>query len=198
MASNSGPHVFVVDDEPVIASTLAAILERSGYSATFFTSPLEALAAAQANAPDLMISDVVMPGLSGIDLAMRVRLNAPECKILLFSAQTCRENLLDNARSQGHNFELLEKPVHPTAILSRVAALIAESGLAPKACNAYQLLKQDCESALREEALYKFGSVASLHESLRYQRETKAAIVAAKDRLISHSNSCLVCVADRG
>ena len=127
MASKSEPHVFVVDDEPVIASTLAAILERSGYSATFFTSPLEALAAAQSNAPDLMISDVVMPGLSGIDLAMRVRLSAPECKILLFSGQTCRENLLDDARSQGHNFELLEKPVHPTAILSRVAALIAES-----------------------------------------------------------------------
>lgn len=119
--------VFVVDDEPVIASTLAAILERSGYSATSFTSPIEALAAAQSRAPDLLISDVVMPGLSGIDLAIQIRLDAPDCKILLFSGQTCNGDLLKEARIQGHDFELLEKPIHPSVILSRVAALIAES-----------------------------------------------------------------------
>jgi len=47
--------VFVVDDEPVIASTLAAILKLHGYSATAFTFPLEALVAARSKAPDLVI-----------------------------------------------------------------------------------------------------------------------------------------------
>jgi CheY-like chemotaxis protein len=47
-----------VDDEPVIASTLAAILRLHGYSATFFTSPFEALVAAKLTPPDLVISDV--------------------------------------------------------------------------------------------------------------------------------------------
>jgi CheY-like chemotaxis protein len=52
-----GSRIFVVDDEPVIASSLAAILRMNGFSARFFTSPLEALAAARSESPDLVISD---------------------------------------------------------------------------------------------------------------------------------------------
>jgi CheY-like chemotaxis protein len=115
--------VFVVDDEHVIASTLAAILKLHGYSATFFTSPLEALAAARSKAPDLLITDVAMPDISGIDLAIQMRAQYPECKVLLFSGQAATQDLLEDARSQGHNFQLLDKPVHPSEMLSRVGEL---------------------------------------------------------------------------
>ena len=126
MSSNSVPRVFVVDDEHVIASTLAAILKLHGYSATFFTSPREALAAARSKAPDLLISDVAMPGVTGIDLAIQMKAQYPECKILLFSGQSATRDLLEDARSQGHNFQLLEKPVHPSTMLSKIGALAAE------------------------------------------------------------------------
>jgi CheY-like chemotaxis protein len=121
----SSPRVFVVDAEHVIASTLATILKMNGYSATFFTSALEALAAAQLSAPDLLISDVVMPGLSGVDLAIQIKAECPECKILLFSGQASTQYLLEDAHSQGHNFELLQKPVHPSVILMSLEALAA-------------------------------------------------------------------------
>jgi CheY-like chemotaxis protein len=124
------PRVFVVDDEHVIASTLAAILKLHGYSATFFTSPREALVAARSNAPDLLISDVVMPGISGIDLAIQMKAQYPECKILLFSGQAATQDLLEDARSQGHDFQLLERPVHPSAMLLGIEAL-ALSGPIP-------------------------------------------------------------------
>ena len=130
MSSNSLPRVFVVDDEHVIASTLAAILILHGYSAMSFTSPLAALAAARSEAPDFLISDVAMPGLSGVDLAIQMKAQYPECKILLFSGQAATEDLLKDARSQGHIFPLLQKPVHPSVILSRIGALAAESSLA--------------------------------------------------------------------
>jgi CheY-like chemotaxis protein len=61
VSSNRAPRIFVVDDEPVIASTLAAILQMNGFSAKFFTCPLGALAAARLKAPNLLISDVVKP-----------------------------------------------------------------------------------------------------------------------------------------
>jgi CheY-like chemotaxis protein len=99
--SRQAPRVFVVDDEPVIASTLAAILRMHGFSAKFFTSPLEALTAARAKSPDLLISDVEMPGLSGIDLAIQMRAQFPACKILLFSGQPATLDLVDAARAQG-------------------------------------------------------------------------------------------------
>jgi len=82
-----GSRIFVVDDEPVIASSLAAILRMNGFSARFFTSPLEALAAARSESPDLVISDVAMPGISGIELAIQMRAPYPNCKILLVSTE---------------------------------------------------------------------------------------------------------------
>jgi DNA-binding NtrC family response regulator len=130
VSSNSVPRVFVVDDEHVIASTLAAILKLHGYSATSFTSPLEALASARSSAPDLLISDVVMRGLSGVDLAIQMKAQCPECKILLFSGQATTRDLLKDARSQGHSFQLLQKPVAPSKLLVRIGAFAMESGLA--------------------------------------------------------------------
>jgi DNA-binding NtrC family response regulator len=94
VSSNSLPRVFVVDGERVIASTLAAILKLHGYSAASFTSSREALAAARASAPDLLISDVVMPGLSGVDLAIQIKAYCPACKFLLFSGQAATRGLL--------------------------------------------------------------------------------------------------------
>jgi len=114
------PRVFVVDDEHVIASTLAAILQMHGFSAKFFTSPLEALAAARAKSPDLLISDVEMPSLSGIDLAIQMKTLYPACKILLFSGQPSNLDLLDSARAQGHDFDLLLKPIPPPELLAEI------------------------------------------------------------------------------
>jgi CheY-like chemotaxis protein len=118
--SSTAPHVFVVDDEPVIASTLAAILQMHGFSAKFFTSPLEALAAARTKSPDLLISDVEMPGVSGINLAIRMKAQYPTCKILLFSGRPSTLDLLDSARTQGHDFDLLLKPVFPPEFISEI------------------------------------------------------------------------------
>jgi FixJ family two-component response regulator len=110
--------VFVVDDEPVIASTVAAILNASGFRATPFTSPEDAIRAAQRECPALMVSDVVMPGVNGIDLAIHLRSLCPKCKVLLFSGQAATRELIDLAKNAGHDFELLAKPVHPKDLLA--------------------------------------------------------------------------------
>jgi DNA-binding response OmpR family regulator len=117
------PRIFVVDDEPVIASSLAAILRMNGFSARFFTRPLEALAAARSESPDLVISDVAMPDISGIELAIQMTAQCPNCKILLFSGQAATRDLLEGARAQGYEFRLLQKPVHPSEFLFEIEQL---------------------------------------------------------------------------
>jgi DNA-binding response OmpR family regulator len=112
--------VFVVDDEQIITSTLTTILKLNGYDARGFVSPLEALDAVATFGLDLLITDVVMPELSGIDLAIRVREKRPNCRVLLFSGQAATVDLLKAARDQGHDFELLSKPIHPADILARL------------------------------------------------------------------------------
>jgi DNA-binding NtrC family response regulator len=118
------PSVFVVDDEPVIATTLATILRlNGGFRARSFIKPLEALEAIRVDAPDLLITDVVMPLLSGIELAIQVREICPECKVLLFSGQAATAHLLEAAGAEGHDFELLVKPVHPADLLAKIRSL---------------------------------------------------------------------------
>ena len=120
-----GSRIFVVDNEPVIASSLAAILRMNGFSARFFTSPLEALAAARSESPDLVVSDVAMPGISGIDLAIQMRAQYPNCKILLFSGQAATLDLLEGAHARGYDFGILQKPVFPSDLLSETGQLSA-------------------------------------------------------------------------
>jgi DNA-binding response OmpR family regulator len=77
--------IFVVDDELLIASTTAEILRMSGYSAIAFTNPDDALAAVSLGCPRLVIADLKMPGLSGLDLAIRIRESCAGCGIILFT-----------------------------------------------------------------------------------------------------------------
>lgn len=118
--SPSEYRVFVVDDEPIVATTLGHILRLQGYNVSSFTDPLLALQAVHANPPDLVITDVVMPGISGIELGILLRESHPNCIVMLFSGQISTSQLLDAAKDRGHNFEILAKPVPPAEILGRV------------------------------------------------------------------------------
>jgi CheY-like chemotaxis protein len=112
--------IYVVDDEWVIASTLASILKMNGFNARFFISPIEALEVARSVTPDLLISDVMMPEMTGVELATKLKEFCPDCKVLLFSGQAQTADLLKKARSEGHDFNLLTKPVHPKDLLAHV------------------------------------------------------------------------------
>jgi len=96
------------------------ILRQNNFDARAFTDPLDALQAARLIAPDLLISDVVMPELSGTDLAIQVQRLWPNCKVLLFSGRASSGDLLIDALARGYDFELLLKPVHPTDLLRSV------------------------------------------------------------------------------
>ncbi|MFC5862716.1 response regulator [Acidicapsa dinghuensis] len=119
--------VFVVDDESIIAVTLATILQKNGYNAISYTDPAKALTAIHENPPDLLITDVMMPRLSGVDLAIAVRKSFPKCKILLFSGQAATVGLLQEASENGHAFDLITKPIHPTDLLERIRVVTEET-----------------------------------------------------------------------
>ncbi len=121
-APQTKPKVLVVDDERVIADTLAIILNQHGFEASAVYTGTAAVERAKAVRPDLVISDVIMPDMNGIEAAIHIRKFLPGCKILLFSGQAATADLLENARAQGHEFEILAKPVHPQDLLSKLKA----------------------------------------------------------------------------
>jgi CheY-like chemotaxis protein len=117
------PKVLVADDEKVIADTLAMILNQSGFDAHAVYSGEKALELAPTLQPDMLITDVVMLDLNGIDAASRIRALLPSIKILLFSGQASTADLLEKAHAQGYDFEILAKPVHPQDLLSKLRGI---------------------------------------------------------------------------
>ena len=98
------PRVFVVDDESTIRETLAAILYNAGYEAIPFADGDMALSAsAEEESPDLLITDVIMPDMNGVDLAINFENLYPKCKILLLSGAAAAWDLLASARLRARH-----------------------------------------------------------------------------------------------
>ncbi len=117
------PVVLVVDDEPLIANTLVAILRKQNYAATAAYNAEEALAVAKIIPPDYLITDILMPRMSGIDLAIEIKESIPDCKVLLFSGHANAIHLEDDPRCAAYDFPMLPKPIHPDALLACIASL---------------------------------------------------------------------------
>jgi len=124
MQNHARPRVLVADDERVIADTLAIILGKNGFDAIAVYDGEEAVNKARLWNPDLLISDVVMPRLSGVDAAIRIRAELVSCRVLLFSGMAATSDLLRDARIRGHEFEVISKPVQPEALLERLEVLV--------------------------------------------------------------------------
>jgi DNA-binding NtrC family response regulator len=119
----SQPRIFVVDDELDIAKMLAVVLQMNQFDAVAFSDPLAALEAAKAAPPDYLVSDIVMPLMNGIDLAIAIQAAAPACKVLLFSGQVGALEVVRNASEAGHHFQLAQKPIHPTRMVAAIRNL---------------------------------------------------------------------------
>jgi DNA-binding NtrC family response regulator len=116
--------VMVVDDEPLVADTLAVILTHAGYRAVRAYDAKTALEMASVRAPDLLISDVAMPQMNGVELALGMVSLVPACKVVLFSGHARSVDLM-RAYDAGHDFPLMAKPMHPTEMLGQVAKSLA-------------------------------------------------------------------------
>jgi YesN/AraC family two-component response regulator len=117
------PVVLVVDDEPLIANTLVAILRKQNYAATAAYNAEEALAIAKIIPPDYLITDILMPRMTGIDLAIAIKELTPDCKVLLFSGHANAIHLEDDPRYAAYDFPMLAKPIHPDVLLANLACL---------------------------------------------------------------------------
>jgi DNA-binding response OmpR family regulator len=135
LSVKDAPVVLIVDDEKVIADTLSIILTHAGFITMTAYDGETALRIANAITPALLISDVVMPGITGVELAIMLTQSIPTLKVLLFSGQASTVDLLEKARHGGHYFTALTKPVHPTDMLKRVSESLAFHQHIPAATN---------------------------------------------------------------
>ena len=118
--SSAPPQILVVDDETIIADTLAMILNMNGARAHAAYSAETALDLARELKPDILISDIVMGPMSGVELAIRLATDLPSCRLILISGQSASSDLPAQMSANGYNFEFLEKPITPQDLLSYI------------------------------------------------------------------------------
>jgi DNA-binding response OmpR family regulator len=114
------PRVLIVDDEKLIADTCAEILTDAGFNAKTAYDGWAALEMVAEFQPDYLLTDVLMPRMNGVELAIAVSEMWPTTRILLFSGQAGISDALLQGHEQGYDFELVAKPVHPIKLIERL------------------------------------------------------------------------------
>ena len=112
--------VLIVDDEHLIADTLAEILNGSNFVAVALYDGASALEWVRGTSIDILITDVVMPEMNGIELAKSIKSICPKTRIVLLSGQAQTRDLMQQAGHEGYLFELWHKPMHPDDLLKRL------------------------------------------------------------------------------
>jgi CheY-like chemotaxis protein len=118
MAATQRPlRVLIADDEKIIADTLAIIIRNSGFSVTTVYGGNSAVETAEKLQPEVVICDIRMPDMNGVDAANRISQILPTSKIVLCSGHTEAQGSLENAHAAGLKFVFLAKPVSPAVFL---------------------------------------------------------------------------------
>ncbi len=110
--------IIVVDDEPLVLKNLRRILENSGYSVSTCINPVKALEYIQKESYDLVISDIKMPYLDGLDFLSRVKSIAPEVEVILITGYASFDGAIEAAKHGAYHY--LPKPFTPDQIRQKV------------------------------------------------------------------------------
>jgi DNA-binding NtrC family response regulator len=118
MATTLRPlRVLAVDDEHVIADSFSTILRKHGFEVISVYSGYSAIETAFTWLPDVVISDINMPGVNGVDAVLSMARQLPRAKFLLFSGHLTSQSTVNRAHEQGLRFVFLQKPVPPESVL---------------------------------------------------------------------------------
>jgi DNA-binding NtrC family response regulator len=114
--------VLVIDDEKLIADTLVGILRLHNYDAFAVYSAEDALDLCRDQCPAVVITDVILGPISGVQLGIRLVKKFPNCKVLMVSghAQVCAR--LPDSKAFSDHFTIFAKPVDPQKILDFLAS----------------------------------------------------------------------------
>ena len=125
--------VLVADDDADIRDLVAFKLRGAGYDVVAVEDGVKALDAVRTSAPDLAVLDLMMPGLSGLDVCAQIRAEAASAHlpVIMLTARVQEADVALGFRTGADDY--VSKPFSPRELLSRVQALLARAAAAPAA-----------------------------------------------------------------
>jgi CheY-like chemotaxis protein len=127
--------ILIVDDDVDSLKLIGLMLQRNGYEVTAANTGAQALAKAETEHPNLIILDVMMPDMNGLEVCRRLRanMNTNEIPIIMFTAKTLIDDKVKGFEAGADDY--LTKPTHPAELASRVKAILARSAAKQEANN---------------------------------------------------------------
>lgn len=119
-------HILVVDDEPALQRAARRTLQSFGYRVTTVGSAEEALAAIEAEPPDLVLTDHSMPGMTGLALAMSLKVERPSLPVVIFTG-AINSPELEGVVMRGHVAALVSKPWSSDDLAHLLAEILARA-----------------------------------------------------------------------
>ena len=119
--------ILIVDDDIDSLKLIGLMLQRQGYEVQAASAGSQALAKAEAERPDLIILDVMMPDMNGLEVCRRLRANPKTTKIpiIMFTAKTLIDDKVKGFEAGADDY--LTKPTHPAELASRIKAILVRS-----------------------------------------------------------------------
>lgn len=124
--STGGASILIIDDDDAVSRTLSLILTRAGYRVSTVTNGRKGLEMLSDGAFDLVLTDIIMPELDGIEAIRRIRSDHPGLRIIAMSGggQIDKADFLHMAQALGAD-RVLEKPVRSQRLLELVGSAMA-------------------------------------------------------------------------
>jgi DNA-binding NtrC family response regulator len=123
----AGGSILVVDDEPSSRELLDIILNEDGYETEAVSGGREALDRLAARRFDMVVTDLQMPGMDGLELTQAIRERHPLCEVLILTAFGSQERAHEAGRLQA---DYLRKPFDRVDLLHRIARMVEKAGMA--------------------------------------------------------------------
>jgi DNA-binding response OmpR family regulator len=125
VVTDTAPRVLIVEDDRTVAEVVARYLEREGFAVESVGDGLEALARADAKLPDLVVLDIMLPGLDGLEVCRRLRSRAP-IPVVMLTARGSEEDRVLGLELGADDY--VAKPFSPRELTARVKAVLRRAG----------------------------------------------------------------------
>ncbi|HLX63632.1 MAG TPA: sigma-54 dependent transcriptional regulator [Planctomycetota bacterium] len=171
MSNESKPKILVVDDEPSICWAFSQLFNAQGWQSLSAASAEEGLELAEAERPDLVLLDIRLPGLSGLDALPKFRALNPELPILVMTAHGTMDTAIEATRRGAFNY--LTKPIHNDDALHQIRSALERRNLSREVAQLRRELLAGAgldsmigKSPEMQEVYKKIGAVAGAESSV--------------------------------
>jgi DNA-binding NtrC family response regulator len=177
MSEQDKPHILLIDDEVIALSNLSHVLEREGYAVTACENGESGLAAMQSTLFDLVLTDLRMPGIDGMDVLRHIRETTPEVPVIMITGHATLDSAVEAMKAGAHHY--IAKPFR----LDEAREVVR---------SALELSRARRENTQLKELIHEISSRASIiTQDLGMQRllDTARQIAATDTSIVIHGES---------